>query len=287
VYNPARVKQSEVLQLLLLNALYSQRGSEKVIFQGGTALRWVYNGQRFSEDLDFVTPMASSGIERLLRKTTSAALNSCIAQFGPGRSEFQIKPGRKTAFKAFFIFRPETQRERIAVKLEFEQLKSDWQPEMGRHVFQDLPLVAGLIGGGQLILPYASSLILAETLEEILSDKIRALFERRFIKGRDIYDIALLVHQRGVKPDWERTRNKLCMYRMPFVPARPAGHFLTREAANEARAAIETDLPRFLPQPIYREYQNNKFRQLLEALRQLTLELKAQGMEKDALFGQG
>jgi hypothetical protein len=103
VYNAKRVKQSEVLQLLLPNALYSQKGSEKAIFQGGTALRWVYNGQRFSEDLDFVTQVARDGIERLLRKTTSAALNSCIAQFGPGRSEFQSKPGRKTAFKAFFI----------------------------------------------------------------------------------------------------------------------------------------------------------------------------------------
>jgi predicted nucleotidyltransferase component of viral defense system len=247
----------------------------------------VHNGQRYSEDFDFVTPMARSGIERLLRKTASVALNSCIAQFGPGRPEFQIKPGRKTAFKAFFIFRPETQRERIAVKLEFESLKKDRQPEMQRHVFQDLPQGSGLISGGQLILPYASSLILAETLEEILSDKIRALFERRFIKGRDIYDIAWLVHQRGVKPDWERTRNKLCMYRMPFVPARPAGHFLTRAAANEVRAAIETDLPRFLPAAIYREHQNNRFRQLLEALRQLTLELKDQGMGNDALFGRG
>jgi predicted nucleotidyltransferase component of viral defense system len=281
VYDEKRVKQSEVLQLLLLNALYSQRGSEKVIFRGGTALRWIYNGQRFSEDLDFVTQLARDGIEGLLRKTSSATLNSCIAQFGPGQPDFQIKQSRDTAFKAFFIFRPETQRERIAVKLEFELLKTNRQPEMGRHIFRDLPQVAGLIRGGQLILPYSSSLILAETSEEILSDKIRALFERNYVKGRDIYDVGWLVNQMGVKPDWDRTRNKLSMYRMPFIPARPAGHFLAESAENEVRAAIQSDLPRFLPAAIYREYQKNKFRQLLETLRQLIVELQDQGMEND------
>lgn len=85
--------------------------------------------------------------------------------------------------------------------------------------------MAGLIRGGDLILPYASSLILAETPEEILSDKIRALFERNYLKGRDIYDIGWLVNQMGGKPDWDRTRKKLSMYQVRFVPARSVNHF--------------------------------------------------------------
>ena len=283
VYKEKSVKQSELLQVLLLDAVYAQKGSEKIIFQGGTALRWVFNGQRFSEDLDFVTLLPPQAIENILRKTTSIARKICTAQFGMGRAEFQIKQSRETAFKAFFIYRPESQRERIAVKLEFEILKGDRRPDAERHILRDLPLVAGLIRGGDLILPYASSLILAETLEEILSDKIRALFERNYVKGRDIYDIWWLVNQMGVKPDWNRTRNKLSMYRMRFIPARPAGHFLTKTAENEVRAAIESDLPRFLPAAIYREYPKDKFRQLLETLKQVTVELQDQGMENDAL----
>jgi predicted nucleotidyltransferase component of viral defense system len=287
VYQEKSVKQSELLQVLLLDAVYAQKGSEKIIFQGGTALRWVFNGQRFSEDLDFVTLLPPQAIENILRKTTSIARKICTAQFGTGRAEFQIKPSRETAFKAFFVYRPESQRERIAVKLELELLKGDRRPDAERHILRDLPLVAGLIRGGDLILPYASSLILAETLEEILSDKIRALFERNYLKGRDIYDIWWLVHQMGVKPDWNRTRNKLSMYGMRFIPARPAGHFLTDAAENEVRAAIESDLPRFLPAAIYREYQKDKFRQLLETLKQVTVELQGQGMENDALADRG
>ena len=44
MYNLIRVRQSEILQLLLLDTLYAQSGSENIIFQGGTALRWVYGG---------------------------------------------------------------------------------------------------------------------------------------------------------------------------------------------------------------------------------------------------
>ena len=167
--------------------------------------------------------------------------------------------------------------------MELEILEGDRRPEPERHVLRDLPQVAGLIRGGDLILPYASSIVLAETPEEILSDKIRALFERSYVKGRDIYDVRWLVNQMGVKPDWGRTRKKLSMDRMRFVPARSADHFLTETGENEARAAIESDLPRFLPAAIYREYQKDNYRELLETLRQLSVELKNQGMESNAL----
>ncbi len=283
MYTEKRVKQSELLQLILLNILYSQKGSEKLVFQGGTAIRWVYGGLRFSEDLDFVTSHERDGLESLLKKTASASANICVMHFGPGTGELQKKSARETAFKAFFVYRPEKQREKIAVKVEFEILKTNRQPEVGRYVFRDIPQVAGLIKDGHLLLPYASSVILAETPEEILSDKIRALFERPYIKGRDIYDIWWLVSRTGVKPNWEMTREKLAMYRMRFSPSRSAGYFLTHKAEKDVRIAIESDLPRFLPPAIYREYHKNNFRQFLDNLRNVIDELVHQGMCDRAL----
>lgn len=43
----------EYCQHLFLRALYRQKGSERVMFKGGTALKIAYGSPRFSEDLDF------------------------------------------------------------------------------------------------------------------------------------------------------------------------------------------------------------------------------------------
>ena len=43
----------EYIQHLFLSALYSQKGSDVLLFKGGTALKIVFHSPRFSEDLDF------------------------------------------------------------------------------------------------------------------------------------------------------------------------------------------------------------------------------------------
>ena len=100
-YREKRVRQSEMLQLLLLDHLYSQKGSENIIFQGGTALRWIFGGMRFSEDIDFVTRLSRNDIESLFVKTLSKTRNACIAQFGPGLAEQQTKRSRKSDLVRF------------------------------------------------------------------------------------------------------------------------------------------------------------------------------------------
>lgn len=43
----------EYCQHLFLGAFYQEKGSERVMFKGGTALRIIYRSPRFSEDLNF------------------------------------------------------------------------------------------------------------------------------------------------------------------------------------------------------------------------------------------
>ncbi len=43
----------EYIQHLFLSCLYKIKGSEKLLFKGGTALRIIFGSPRFSEDLDF------------------------------------------------------------------------------------------------------------------------------------------------------------------------------------------------------------------------------------------
>ncbi len=275
-YAETRVRQSEVLQLLLLDALYGHSGSQHIVFQGGTALRWVYGGSRFSEDLDFVTSLPLDKIQSILKAVTTKAYRACVAQFGAGRPEQQIKGNRATAFKTFFIYRPDLQRERIAVKLEFESLKPALTPGFQKYVFRDLPQVSRLITLGYLFLPYSSTIILVETPDEILTDKIRSLYERQYLKGRDIFDLWWIVNQLGTSINWRVLENKLSMYQVPFHPARGLDFFQRAESLPEIENALKTDLPRFIPPDILSAYQAEGFKRFILTLLQISVQLQSQ-----------
>ena len=277
-YNEKKIRKSEILQLILLDNLYAQSGSHHIVFRGGTALRWVYGGTRFSEDLDFVTPLTAEKIDKILTKTAKKMESACIAQFGPGISEQNIKSRRKSSTQMLFIYRPDGQRERIAVKLEFERLRTGHQPELEKFVLKDLPSVAQLISSGELVLPYTSSIILVETSEEILSDKIRALYERQYIKGRDIYDVWWLTKKLGISPQWALTHNKFDMYQVNFFTAREADFFQKKKNVPNITAAIESDLSRFIPQNIFALHREGNFDQFINTLKEVTSNLLNQGM---------
>jgi predicted nucleotidyltransferase component of viral defense system len=144
----------------------------------------------------------------------------------------------------------------------------------------DLPLVAGLVADGNLVIPYSSSIILAETLEEILSDKIRALYERKYLKGRDIYDIWWVKKQLEVTPEWLRVKQKFVMYQTSFVPAREADYFQKKESNSDIRRALRADLPRFLPQNIISVYQEQDFSDFIDTLKEVISDLLDQGMKE-------
>lgn len=279
MYKDTKVRNSELFQILLLDNLYSLSGSDHFFFQGGTAIRWIYGGTRFSEDLDFVTHLSVDNINKIISNVSRKIHNACVAQFGPGQSEQRQKKSRKDAFKVFFIFRPQAHRERIAVKLEFEALKHDYKPDIRKTVLRDLPSVAGLLTTGKLIMAYSSSVILVETPEEILADKIRAIYERTYIKGRDIYDIWWLTKQYHVKPSWPITRAKLEMYQADFFPAREAGYFQQKKNAKEIISALNSDLPRFIPKEIYSVYQENDFKEFMDTFKSVTADLLDQGLK--------
>ncbi|MEN6474910.1 MAG: nucleotidyl transferase AbiEii/AbiGii toxin family protein [Syntrophaceae bacterium] len=283
MYQEKMVRNAEILQIHLLDNLYAASGSESIYFQGGTALRWVYGGMRFSEDLDFVTPLPPEQIHLILKKVSAKAANACIAQFGPGVAEQTPKKTRSEAVKVFYTFRPQAQRERIAIKLGFETLKPDRTPEVQRVILRDLPAVAGMLSSGKLVMPYSSSIVMVETAAELLSDKIRALFERYYLKGRDIYDIWWLTERLQIVPSWEQTKAKLDMYRSAFVPARSADYFQQESALKDIIEAIVSDLPRFVPKDIYAVYRNERFKILTDTLQKLTDTLKAQGMDDHSL----
>ncbi len=63
----------EYCQHLFLSNLYQRRGSEKLLFKGGTALQMVFHSPRFSEDLDFTgANITSREIEAIFTDTLAS-----------------------------------------------------------------------------------------------------------------------------------------------------------------------------------------------------------------------
>lgn len=248
--SPKKMEQGALLQLILLHCLYSQSGSESVLFQGGTALRWVYGGQRASEDLDFVCSDPKIRLMRIMEGTFRLARSLATAQFGPGSFEQKPVQTSKALLRTYAIFRPENQRERIAVRIEVEELRSGVSPESRKTAFMDCPPVFGVMRGGSFALPFSSSVLNVETPAEILTDKLRALLERPYLKGRDLYDLWFLHNMLGARTDLIRLKQKLNVYARPFDPPEKQRFFFKKRPAVPCigpsnRISARSFLPRF------------------------------------------
>ena len=94
-YRETYIRRAEIAQLIILNQLYQQRESRDLIFQGGTAIRWCYGGNRFSEDLDFVTPLTIEKVGPVLDAALKGMERVMISHFGTGAltaTEKQSRP---------------------------------------------------------------------------------------------------------------------------------------------------------------------------------------------------
>jgi len=279
-YKETTIRRAEIAQLILLYQLYRQSGSHDLIFQGGTAIRWCYAGTRFSEDLDFVTPLAPDAAKAILTGAVKGAEKVMIPHFGVGSLTVSEKSSRGSSLKCFVDFRPDASREKISVKIEIEGLAEQKAPESERHVLSTLPTVSYMIAVGEFRVPRPHSVIVTETPAEILSDKVRALLERRYLKGRDLYDLWYLRSVLNVPPDVKIIERKFGLYKAPFTVQRDVDFFTVLSAKNkkELQTAIDRDLSRFLPPEVLTVHRRDGYTVFLEAVRSLFSELKTKGV---------
>jgi predicted nucleotidyltransferase component of viral defense system len=275
-----KIEQGALLQLILLHSVFSQSHSERIIFQGGTALRWIYGGQRASEDLDFVSSTEMAKIPGLMEGAFRLTRPLAASQFGQGTFEQKPVRGSQAFYRTYAIYRPENQRERIAVRMEIEQLRPGVTLETRRAGLMDCPSIFALMREGTLTLPFSSSIVHVETPEEILSDKLRALFERPYLKGRDFYDLWFLQTLLEARADLVRLHRKLNAYVRPFRPSRNPGFFLAKKTRAILLPFLEGDLRPFLPTPVYRELAASDFKKVFQSLDDVMNLLIREGMEE-------
>lgn len=183
----------ELLHYEILFALNESGAANELVFQGGTALRLCYRGNRYSEDLDFVSgkvipqlPMAD--FTSLLQEQIADryGLDVKVTRPKSGRGEGPVVVDRwKATIEVPNPDRTVSQSQFInieiasvpAYEVEFMPLAANY-PQLPSHLHQQL--------------------IAVESLDEIMADKIVALGARGYVKYRDIWDIKFLT-DKGVK----------------------------------------------------------------------------------------
>jgi hypothetical protein len=174
----------EYLQARILECLQRAGAMLPLAFHGGTALRFLHAIPRFSEDLDFALERPQANYD------FRAYLRAIQAEFEKEGYQVAIKlDDSKTVNSAFvkfnnllYEFGLAAQRgETLAVKIEV-----DTHPPAGAKL------------GTTLIRRHITLRLQHHDRASLLAGKLHAIFQRRYLKGRDLYDLLWYLSN----PDW-------------------------------------------------------------------------------------
>lgn len=234
----------ELLHYDILLALSRSEMGRRLVFQGGTALRLCYGGQRYSEDLDFVCgsdatePFELGEVVDLLAQHVTRRYGLAIDVKLPGvdrqfsGEELVVKRWTVSIDVPGFVA-----RQRIHVEV-CNVPAYDPKPTLLQPRYDFLADV------------YSDIALPVESLEEITADKVVALLGRNHLKARDIWDLRWL-DQRGVSIDPALVRAKLDDYGLQDVEAR-CEQAIARLRADDAPVRFREEMVRFVTPSVAR-----------------------------------
>jgi len=249
---PGEMEQNlikEAIHLHLLSALSDAGVLRHVVFQGGTALRLCYGGERYSEDLDFVCGKAGSYVDKIefdgvVQDALEAAKKSLHRDFDIDPSHIILKQPRhpmaikndSVAVAAWQISVPigsTPQLPKSRVNIEFANVPSyDSGPNVARAM-------AGLVQIQDVILT-------TESANEILADKAVALTARPVLKYRDVWDVWYLINKLNAQADRNIVARKFGDYGTLDVEAKAKQRRDELGKSSTAKLFLD-EMRRFLP----------------------------------------
>ncbi len=242
----------EYWQLLFLQGLYSQKRSSDVYFKGGTAIRFLFDSFRFSEDLDFTVNLKEKEATSVIKSTFSVLQKETSEEIVLKKQRIIVDSWRyKLAFSHQFSKQP------LSIRIDFVGRERPQTREERVLIPFDYP-----------ISPYP--LVIHLSAEEILAEKLRALLVRG--KARDIFDVWFLL-TKDTTIDNKIISKKMKLYpRVKFKIAK-----IIRRIHSFDKKKLKQDLNQFLPE---------NYRQLYQKLPGLTVELleKASKGSKDLVL---
>ena len=195
----ARNKLREYLQVLFLSALQRKGAMISLAFHGGTALRFIYQLPRYSEDLDFTLERKADKFN--LEEILKTAQKIFHLQGFETTIKFNLEKTVQNAFLRFpgLLYEMNLsphQTETLAIKIEV-----DTNPPTGTVLVTTL------------VRKYITLQIQHHDQASLLSGKLNAFFTRSFTKGRDLYDLLwYLSDPQWPPPNFKMMNNALRQY---------------------------------------------------------------------------
>jgi len=208
----------EYMQLLFLKEFYAESWAGRIYFKGGTAIRLVYDGNRFSEDLDF-----SVGLSKLEFEKRAISLFKKLEKIYPVL--FKKKEALAGTTYLMTADLPDITG-KIFIRLDFSLRNDVVEPMTETIRNRHYPILI-------------SSPIPVLGKDELLAEKIRAFLTRD--KFRDFYDLWVLM-ELGAEINTELINRKMAYYKEVFDKER----FLTRLSQIKEEKFIQ-DLRPFVP----------------------------------------
>ena len=177
----AQVEQDLIISRTLIEIFSSDEFREALGFRGGTALNKLHLDapRRYSEDIDLVqlSPGTIGEIINPLQHRLEGLL-------GEGRVSIRERSAR-------LLYRFDSELEPVVpLRLKIEIDTRDHEPVLGL-VTREFEIRSGWFGGSAAVPTYP--------IDELMGTKLRALYQRS--KGRDLFDLALVLEERLVDPD--------------------------------------------------------------------------------------
>lgn len=184
----------EYLQYKILSVIYDSEFGRKLAFMGGTALRIVYDHNRFSEDLDF----DNLGLNRQEFENMTILIKNKLEREG---YIVEIKNFFQGAYRCYIKIKEILydlgmsghsghKEEKLFIQIDTEPQKFKYKPEQIVLNKFDVFLRINVV-----------------PINILLSQKIYAIFYRKRSMGRDFYDTVFLLGRS--KPDFRYLEEKM------------------------------------------------------------------------------
>lgn len=266
------VVQKELLHYDILYSLEQAGLLGDLVFQGGTSLRLCYGADRYSEDLDF-----------------AGGPDFSMARFATLKNRVKSHVGGRYGLEVTVKEPKSNEKQPVRSGVNVDQWRVSIATDPGRrdlpkqrvHIeIASVPAYTSEVRKLRVnydFLPdgYGDLLLLVESLDEIMADKLLALAaSRERVRHRDIWDLAWL-RQRGatVRPDL--VGRKIIDYGVVGYPAL-LDSLIEKAPSIISGKSFQNEMKRFLPQDRYQNsFGDPKFeRYLTGTITDLYTELK-------------